>query len=103
MNTVPDKCPFCESPVLVYGGKSCRSEDGGFATYECWTSQDIEWQDEGQSELCRKREIQLLTKQRDEARERIKRLEEAGDSLANTQTYDRLETVNWRKAKEAKP
>jgi hypothetical protein len=36
------------------------------------------------------------------ANERIKRLEEAGDALANTQTYDLLETVNWRKAKEAK-
>jgi chromosome segregation ATPase len=35
--------------------------------------------------------------------ERIKRLEEAGDALANTQTYDLLATVNWRKAKEAKP
>jgi predicted nucleic acid-binding Zn-ribbon protein len=35
--------------------------------------------------------------------ERIKRLEEVGDALANTQTYDLLETVNWRKAKEAKP
>ena len=37
------------------------------------------------------------------ANERIKRLEEAGDALANTQTYDLLETVNWRKSKEAKP
>jgi hypothetical protein len=35
--------------------------------------------------------------------ERIKRLEEVGDALANTQTYDLLATVNWRKAKEAKP
>ena len=35
-------------------------------------------------------------------RDRIKRLEDAGDALANTQTYDLLETVNWRKAKEAK-
>jgi hypothetical protein len=35
--------------------------------------------------------------------ERIKRLEEAGDALAKTQTYDLVETVNWRKAKEAKP
>jgi hypothetical protein len=34
--------------------------------------------------------------------DRIKLLEEAGDALANTQTYDLLETVNWRKAKEAK-
>ena len=40
---------------------------------------------------------------RNKANERIKRLEEAGDALANTQTYDLLETVNWRKAKEAKP
>jgi hypothetical protein len=38
-----------------------------------------------------------------EAKARIKRLEEAGDALANTQTYDLLATVNWRKAKEAKP
>jgi len=38
-----------------------------------------------------------------EQEDRIKRLEEAGDALANTQTYDLLATVNWRKAKEAKP
>jgi hypothetical protein len=36
-------------------------------------------------------------------KDRIKRLEEAGDALAKTQTYDLVETVNWRKAKEAKP
>jgi hypothetical protein len=35
----------------------------------------------GQSDVCRIREIQLLTKQRDEARERIKRLEEVGDVI----------------------
>ena len=39
----------------------------------------------------------------DGLQKRIKRLEEAGDALANTQTYDLLETVNWRKSKEAKP
>lgn len=43
------------------------------------------------------------SKQIRELQERIKRLEEAGDALANTQTYDLLETVNWRKSKEAKP
>jgi hypothetical protein len=48
--------------------------------------------------LCRRIERELTA-----ANERIKRLEEAGDALANTQTYDLLETVNWRKAKEAKP
>ena len=82
MKTVPDKCPFCESPVRVHCGNPLRSEDGGFATYECRTQIDVEWDDDqwrrvGQSDLCRIREIQLLTKQRDEARERIKRLEES--------------------------
>ncbi len=54
-------------------------------------------------------QMELLTKSnfqlregRLELKQRIKRLEEAGDALANTQTYDLLETVNWRKAKEAK-
>ncbi len=43
-----------------------------------------------------------LERELNASNERIKRLEEAGDALANTQTYDLLETVNWRKAKEAK-
>ena len=43
-----------------------------------------------------------LERELNAANERIKRLEEAGDALANTQTYDLLETVNWRKSKEAK-
>ena len=47
--------------------------------------------------------VYMLEKQLKQANERIKRLEEAGDALANTQTYDLLETVNWRKSKEAKP
>ena len=54
---------------------------------ECMKTQ---WMDDAQSKQIR------------ELQERIKRLEEAGDALANTQTYDLLETVNWRKAKEAK-
>ena len=37
-----------------------------------------------------------------EMKNRIKRLEEAGDALSKTQTYDLLENVNWRKAKEDK-
>ena len=47
--------------------------------------------------------VYMLEKQLKQANERIKRLEEAGDALAKTQTYDLLETVNWRKSKEAKP
>ena len=110
MRTVPDKCPFCESQIMVHGGNLLRSADGGFASYECKTVQDIElsddeWKRAGQSDGCRKREVQLLTRQRDEARERIKRLEEAGDGLCcggvNMSWNDRVD--NWHKAKEAKP
>jgi len=111
VKTVPDKCPFCESPIMVHVGNLLVSEDGMFATYKCKTIQDIMWSDDqwkrtGQSDGCRKREIQMLTKQRDEARERIKRLEEAGDEMCSefkafcplgSKTRDK-----WRKAKEAK-
>ena len=108
MRTVPDKCPFCESPIMVHGGNLLRSADGGFASYECKTVQDIElsddeWKRAGQSDACRKREVQLLTKQRDEARERIKRLEEAGDAMINEGWNEPHLANAWRKAKEAKP
>ena len=43
-----------------------------------------------------------LREVRNKANDRIKQLEEAGDALAKTQTYDLVETVNWRKAKEVK-
>jgi len=49
------------------------------------------------------RQQQLLDEENLRLQERIKRLEEAGDALAKTQTYDLPETVNWRKAKGAKP
>ena len=143
MSQVPDKCPFCESPVRVHCGNPLRSEDGGFATYECKTQIDVEWDDDqwrrvGQTDVCMIREIKLLTRQRNEAQvrmnrqeldciklskvnqelqsdvnelkelveylqDRIKTLKKAGDDLAKTQTHDLLETINWFKAKEAKP
>jgi hypothetical protein len=53
-------------------------------------------------ERLRKANLQLQ-EGAEQQKQRIKMLEEAGDALANTQTYDLLETVNWRKAKEAKP
>jgi hypothetical protein len=119
VRTVPDKCPFCESPIMVHVGNLLRSEDGGFATYKCKTVQDVRWDEkyirDGQSDVCRILEVQLLTKQRDEARERIKRLEEAlawyestvsdcnrhgpqGDAARHALAQDR-----GIKAKEAKP
>jgi len=58
----------------------------------------IERELDAANEMFRKLNIHALN-----LTDRIRRLEEAGDALANTQTYDLLETVNWRKAKEAKP
>jgi hypothetical protein len=80
VNTAPDKCPFCESPIMVHGGNLLRSEDGGFATYECKSSRDVQWSDpqwsrSGQTEVCRIREIMLLGRQLNAANERIKLLE----------------------------
>ena len=80
MKTVPDKCPFCESPIMVHGGNLLRSEDGGFATYECKSSRDVQWSDpqwsrSGQTEVCRIREIMLLGRQLSVANKRIKQLE----------------------------
>jgi len=92
---------------MVHGGNLLRSADGGFASYECKTVQDIElsddeWKRAGQSDGCRKREVQLLTRQRDEARERIKRLEETGDELLR-ESDDDANINRWLDAKEAKP
>jgi hypothetical protein len=107
VNTAPDKCPFCESPIMVHGGNLLRSDNCGFATYECRTVYDVEladnqWKRAEQSMACRFRENQLLTKQRDEAHDRIKRLEEAGDrAIENSYYPDRVKV--WNKAKEAKP
>jgi hypothetical protein len=138
VNTAPDKCPFCESPIMVHGGNLLRSDNCGFATYECRTVYDVEladnqWKRAEQSMACQHRENQLLTKQRDEARERISRLkEELMDTknkhaalVADVALYEdrgerikRLEEAggkmerwcsdweaasNWEKAKEAKP
>ena len=43
-----------------------------------------------------------LERELNAAYERINRLEEAGDALSETQTYDLIQNINWRKAKEAK-
>jgi hypothetical protein len=54
--------------------------------------------------VCRRLERKLAATRKylSEVSDRAKRLEEAGDALAKTQTYDLVETVNWRKAKEDK-
>jgi len=107
VKTAPDKCPFCESPIMVHGGNLLRSEDGGFATYECKSSRDVQWSDpqwsrSGQTEVCRIREIMLLGRKLDAAQQRIKLLELAGDrAIENSYYPDRVKV--WRKAKEAKP
>jgi len=81
VKTAPDECPFCESPIMIYGGNLLRSDNCGFATYECRTVYDVEladnqWKRAEQSVACRTRENQLLTKQRDEAREYITEIEQ---------------------------
>lgn len=96
MNTVPEKCPFCESPIMVHGGNILRSEDGGFATYECKSSRDVQWSDpqwsrSGQTEVCRIREIMLLGRQLSVSNKRIKRLEQENDAL-------RADLLLWDKA-----
>jgi len=48
-------------------------------------------------------DVKRIAMERNKAIERIKHLEESGDALSKTQTYDLLENVNWRRAKEAKP
>ena len=108
MKTAPDKCPFCESPIMVHGGNLLRSDNCGFATYQCRTVYDTkladnQWKRAEQSLACRTRENQLLTKQLDEARERIKRLEEAGDLMVQHFYTDEPRSEMWEKAKEAKP
>ncbi len=71
---------------MVHGGNMLRSEDGGFATYECKSSRDVQWSDpqwsrSGQTEVCRIREIMLLGRQLSVANNRIKRLEEENDAM----------------------
>jgi len=111
---VPDKCPFCESPIMVHVGNLLVSEDGAFATYKCRTIQDIMWSDDqwkrtGQSDGCRRREIQLLTMQCDAANKRIKRLEKAGDKMHNwLMSKNRIGcdmeiASEWTRAKKGKP
>jgi hypothetical protein len=70
---------------MVHVGNLLVSEDGGFATYECKSSRDVQWSDpqwsrSGQTEVCRIREIMLLGRQLNVANKRIKRLEEWKES-----------------------
>jgi hypothetical protein len=94
---------------MVHGGNLLRSEGGGFATYECKSSRDVQWSDpqwsrSGQTEVCRIREIMLLGRQLSVANKRIKCLEEAGDAILNSNNDDeQYEAMKqWRIAKEAK-
>jgi hypothetical protein len=95
---------------MVHGGNLLRSDNCGFATYECRTVYDAEladnqWKRAEQSMACLFRENQLLTKQRDEARERIKRLEEAGGKMEKLLPEGSIcdkAAIRWTKAREAK-
>jgi hypothetical protein len=85
---------------MVHGGNLLVSEDGGFATYECKSSRDVQWSDpqwsrSGQTEVCRIREIMLLGRQLSVANNRIAQLEQENDVL-------RADLLLWNE-KEAKP
>ncbi len=99
---------------MVHVGNLLVSEDGAFATYKCRTIQDIMWSDDqwkrtGQSDGCRRREIELLMKQRDAANKRINRLEKAGDKMHNwLMSKNRIGcdmeiASEWTRAKKNKP
>jgi hypothetical protein len=99
---------------MVHVGNLLVSEDGAFATYKCRTIQDIMWSDDqwkrtGQSDGCRRREIELLMKQRDAANKRINRLEKAGDKMHNwLMSKNRIGcdmeiASEWTRAKKGKP
>lgn len=113
MKRVPDKCLFCQSPIMVHVGNLLVSENGEFATYECKTMQDIrltnDWKRVNQSDGCRRREIELLTMQCDAANKRIKRLEKAGDKMHNwLMSKNRIGcdmeiASEWTRAKKGKP
>ena len=45
---------------------------------------------------------QFIVRELNRLNDRIKRLEDAGDALSETQTYDLIQNINWRKAKEDK-
>jgi len=98
---------------MVHVGNLLVSENGEFATYECKTMQDVrltqDWKRINQSDGCRRREIELLTKQRDAANKRIKRLEKAGDKMHNwLMSKNRIGcdmeiASEWTRAKKGKP
>ena len=113
MKKAPDKCPFCKSPIMVHVGNLLVSENGEFSTYECKTMQDVRltnhWKRVNQSDGCRRREIELLMKQRDAANKCIKRLEKAGDKMhdwlmsKNRIGCDMEIASEWTRAKKNKP
>ena len=98
---------------MVHVGNLLVSENGEFATYECKTMHDVRltnhWKRVNHSDGCRRREIELLMKQRDAANKRIKRLEKAGDKMHNwLMSKNRIGcdmeiASEWTRAKKGKP
>lgn len=95
----PESCPFCgagrvliERPIGELVDFSCGSS---------W-SDGYEYPRELQDDSCATAERERLTRERDGALARVKRLEEAGDKAVRNSYYpDRLAV--WNEAKEAKP
>ena len=105
-------CPHCHSgvdPVLKDTTWSCgvRFNDALWRTKECYKRQIYV----GDEHLrLQEQHISELEEENGRLKQRIKRLEEAGDALAKhhllvVTTYDKAKAhvADWRKAKEAKP
>lgn len=107
--SLPDKCPFCGASVLVMeDGKECRS--GSWVTFGCFTmiGNGIDGR-KFKSRTCEDAERARLAARVAELEAHIKRLEEAGDAMADWNMNERNLGCDpelahkWQQAKEAKP
>ena len=107
--SLPDRCPFCGAGILVMaGGFECRN--GRWATFDCRTSIHAGHAERmTQSRTCVDAERARLVARVAELEARCKRLEEAGDAMAEWNMNERNLGCDpelahkWHQAKEAKP
>jgi len=105
VKTVPDKCPFCESPIMVHGGNMLMSSNGGFATSDADVgTRFLTIHPDGSFDIDKDAPplfvIGELAKAFIRQQDRIKRLEEAGDEMFKWSEREGQEF--WMKAKEDK-
>lgn len=106
--SLPDKCPFCGAGVHVMeDGKACKSQR--WVEFECYTSIHAVAPRPSRSPNCKDAERDTLAARVAELEARCKRLEEAGDAMADWNMNERNLGCDpelshkWKQAKEAKP